>query len=61
MMPVATFAKARCYEQKGDLEKARAIYEEFIVANPENRWLDQAESSLRYVKQKIRAQEVAGN
>jgi predicted negative regulator of RcsB-dependent stress response len=57
MTPVAIFTKARCYEQSGDLEKAREVYENFMAKNSDDAWSVRADSSLRYVKQRIRAAE----
>jgi len=61
MLPAASFAKARCLMEKGELEEARTLYEDYIAANPEDSWTVQAESSLEYVKQQIRARKVASN
>lgn len=61
MAPVATFTQARSHIQKGELEKARTVYEDFIAANPESDWVSQAESALRYVNKEIRARQLALN
>jgi predicted negative regulator of RcsB-dependent stress response len=53
LAPQAIFGQARCLEQQGELSEARAIYEDFITAQPENLWTIQAEELLSTVQRKI--------
>ena len=49
------FGAARCRQQLGQFDEARALYEDFIAANPESTWLPQAESGLLFLKKAERA------
>lgn len=53
LAPQALFGQARCLEQLGDLTQARAIYEDFITAHPENLWTIRAEELLTAVQRRI--------
>ncbi len=53
LAPQALFGQARCLEQLGDLAKARAIYEDFITAHPENLWTIRAEELLSAVQRRL--------
>lgn len=55
MRPLALFARARILGNSGQLDEERAIYEDFIAANPDSLWIEQAETALLAVKQRIRA------
>ena len=43
----AVLGKARCHEIAGQEAAARAVYEEFIAAQPDNPWRDVAEHNLQ--------------
>jgi tetratricopeptide (TPR) repeat protein len=45
-VPLALFGKARCLEQLQRLEDAKAVYEDFIAANPDSRWVPRVEEML---------------
>ncbi|NLB65685.1 MAG: tetratricopeptide repeat protein [Lentisphaerae bacterium] len=51
----ATLGAGRCREQLGQLDEARAIYEDYLVAHPEGDWQAQIESSLLLLKRAERA------
>ena len=49
------FGAARSLEQLGRFDEARALYEDFIAANPDNEQVPQAESGLLFLKKAERA------
>jgi len=53
LTPQAVFGQARCLEQLGQLTQARAIYEDFITAHPQNLWSIRAEELLVAVQRRI--------
>ncbi len=55
LAPQAVFGQARCYEQLGQLEEARAVYEDFVANNTEGMWNMRAEDSLNQINKKISA------
>ncbi|MBN1270419.1 MAG: tetratricopeptide repeat protein [Kiritimatiellae bacterium] len=58
LAPVALLSRARCLEQAGRFDEAKAAYEDFIAANPESRWVPQAETALLYVEKEMRARQM---
>lgn len=54
IIPQAVFAKARCLQDMDRLPEARAVYEDFALANSNNAWAAQAESSIDVVDRLIR-------
>ncbi len=60
LAPQAIFGQARCFEQLGRLDEARAIYEDFIANQAENAWSIRAEDSLEQVVLEIEKQQNAG-
>ncbi len=50
----AVFSKARCLEQAGRLDDARAVYEDFITADPKSPWKNRAEEYLNGVNRKLK-------
>ena len=66
LTPQAIFGKARCLQMLRQYPEARLVYEDFIAANPDSAWIDQAESALSYIDMESRAQnhaqaDLAGN
>lgn len=61
MIPQAIFAKARCLQEMGQLVEAKAVYENFFVANTNNGWAAQAESSIALIDRQLRKGESAQN
>lgn len=57
LFPMAVFGQARSLEQAGQFDEARIVYEDFIAAHSESEWLEEAESSLKYLDMKARARE----
>ena len=55
LAPLAMFGEARTLEQLKRFDEAKALYEDFIAANPTNQWLNRAEASLLYVDMAKRA------
>ena len=51
---VAVIGQARCQEQLNNLEGAREIYDDFIAANPESPWIQQAKTALLYLEKNMR-------
>jgi tetratricopeptide (TPR) repeat protein len=49
----AIFGQARCFEQLGELENARAVYEDFIAKHAESPWILRAENLLEQVTRRI--------
>ena len=42
----AIMGKGRCLQQLGRLAEAKALYEEFVAANPDSAWTQHAETML---------------
>ena len=59
LVPQALFGQARCYEQLGRLDEARAIYEDFIANQTESPWSVRAEDLLAQVVLDIEKQQNA--
>ncbi len=53
LAPQAIFGQARCYEQLGQLEDARMVYEDFLSKQPEGLWSLRAEDQLEQLGKKI--------
>ena len=51
LYPQAVFGSARCQELLGKYDEARTICEDFMAAHPDSRWMDEAESELRFIEQ----------
>lgn len=49
LYPESVFGRARCLEQLGRFPEAKAVYEDFIAANPTNAWGDRASAAMLYV------------
>jgi tetratricopeptide (TPR) repeat protein len=47
LIPSALFGKARCLEQMQKYDEARAVYEDFLTANPKSLWKNDVEENLR--------------
>ncbi len=61
LAPQALFGQGRCLEQLGQLDEARAIYEDFIAKQANSAWSMQAEDLLNQVTRRIaKAQRKAG-
>lgn len=54
LAPQAIFGQARCLEQLDRPEEARAIYEDFIAANPDNLWSTRAEELLASIQRRLK-------
>ena len=54
MIPQAVFAKARCLQAMDRLDEARAVYEDFTLANTNSAWTPQAEASIALLDRLIR-------
>jgi tetratricopeptide (TPR) repeat protein len=54
LVPEALFGRGRCLEQLGRKEDAKALYEEYLVNNPESLWVGRAERALELVVTDIR-------
>ncbi|HAS84189.1 MAG TPA: hypothetical protein DCS43_16305 [Verrucomicrobia bacterium] len=54
LAPQAIFGQARCFEQLGDLEKARTLYEDFIASHPDDLWNTRAEELLETLKHRLK-------
>jgi TolA-binding protein len=52
--PLARFGQARCLEELGRADEARAIYEECIAAHPDTVWQAEAEQALTALKRRMR-------
>ena len=59
LAPQAIFGQARCFEQLGRLDDARAIYEDFIAKQTESPWSMRAEDLLEQVVLQIEKQQAA--
>jgi len=59
LAPQAIFGQARCLEQLGKLDEARAIYEDFIAKQAESAWVIRAEDLLEQVTLQIEKQQSA--
>ncbi len=53
LTPQALFGQARCFEQLGKRDEAKAIYEEFIAEHAESNWLPQAEHLLEQISKDV--------
>lgn len=58
LAPQAIFGQARCLEQLGKLDDARAIYEDFIAKQAESAWVMRAEDLLEQVTLQIEKQQL---
>ncbi len=54
LTPQALFGKARCLQMTGKITDARIVYENFIVANPESKWRQQAEAAIQSLDRQMR-------
>jgi tetratricopeptide (TPR) repeat protein len=61
LAPQAIFGQARCFEQLGKLDEARAIYEDFIAKQTGSPWSIRAEDLLEQVVLQIEKQQAAGS
>jgi len=55
LRPMAYFSKARTLEEMGRHAEAKALYEDFVAANPDSRWLSRVEAATMFLDKEIRA------
>ena len=51
----AVFGKGRCLELLGRFQEARAVYEDFLLADPKGRWAGRLEFAMQFVDKQMRA------